>query len=142
VLLVPGYLSLAWVAARDGVLWAGVHQGIDVATLTRIYSAVHPSSGIAEGLFVVGHVLGTVLLGVAMWRSRAVPRWAAAMTLVSQPLHLFAAVVLVSHALDLGAWSLNAVGFAAAAAAYVRIPYDDGELGMVGAASSNRRPAG
>lgn len=121
LLLVPGYVSLAWVVARDALLWAGVHRGVDAAVLTRLYSAVHPASGVAEGLFVVGHVGGTVLLGMAMWRSRAVPRWAAALTLVSQPLHLFAAVIVVSHPLDLVAWSLNAVGFAAAAASYLRV---------------------
>jgi hypothetical protein len=34
---------------------------------------------------------------------------------VSQPLHLVAAVVIVSHPLDLAAWGMQAVGFGAAA---------------------------
>jgi hypothetical protein len=34
---------------------------------------------IPEALFLAGHVLGLLLLGIALWRSRAVPRWAAAL---------------------------------------------------------------
>jgi hypothetical protein len=33
---------------------------------------------IPEALFLAGHLLGLLLLGIALWRSRAVPRWAAA----------------------------------------------------------------
>jgi hypothetical protein len=60
-------------------------------------------------------VLGTVLLGLAMWASPAVPRWAAILTIISQPLHFAAAVILVNHPLDLAAWTMQAVGFAAVA---------------------------
>lgn len=46
-----------------------------------------------------------------MWQA-GVPRWAAAATAISQPLHFVAAVIVGSHELDFAAWSLNAVGFA------------------------------
>ncbi len=74
------------------------------------------------------HVIGTILLGIAMWRSRAVPAWAALITIVSQPLHFIAAVILASHALDLVAWGLNAVGFAVAAIVIVRTSDDEWDL--------------
>lgn len=122
VLLVPGYLVLGWLAATDLLVWMGAGAGLDAATLTRLLGAVHPTSDIAGALFVAGHVLGTVLLGLAMWTSAAVPRWAAVLTSVSQPLHFVAAVVLTSHALDLAAWGMQAVGFAAAAYFFVRLP--------------------
>ena len=32
---------------------------------------------VPEALFIIGHVLGMLLLGIALWRGRAVPRWAA-----------------------------------------------------------------
>jgi uncharacterized protein DUF4386 len=128
VLLVPGYLSLAWLAGSDVLLWIGARQGLDVPTLVRLYDATHPTSDIAAGLFVLGHVIGTVLLGVAMWRSRAVPRWAAIITMVSQPLHFVAAVIVASPSLDLVAWGMNAVGFAAASVAVLRLPDDEWEL--------------
>jgi hypothetical protein len=120
LLLVPGYLALSWFASGDLLLWAGAKQGLDPATLAGLYTAMHPTSEIAAGLYVVGHVLGTVLLGVALWRSRTVPRWAAVATIVSQPLHFVAAVALQSPGLDLVAWGMNAVGFAAAGVALAR----------------------
>jgi hypothetical protein len=120
LLLVPGYLSLGFLVAGDAALWSGVREGLDESVLARLVESTHPAIGITGGIFVLGHVVGTVLLGVALWISGAVPRWAAGLTTVSQPLHFVAAVVLVSHPLDLVAWSLNAVGFAAAAVAILR----------------------
>lgn len=128
LLLVPGYLSLSWVVGADVMLWIGVREGLDTDTLVGLYGSIHPTSNVAAGVFVVGHVLGSVLLGIAMWRSRAVPRWAAVLTAVSQPLHFVAAVIVGSPALDLVAWGLNAVGFAVAAVAIVRLNDDDWDL--------------
>jgi hypothetical protein len=115
LLLIPGYLALAWLAASDLLIWTGADAGLDAATLTRLAGTAHPTSDIAEVLFVAGHVIGTVLLGLAMWRSHAVPRWAAVLTIASQPLHFVAAVIVVNHPLDLAAWGMQAVGFGAAA---------------------------
>ena len=115
VLLIPGYLALPWLGASDLLVWTGAKAGIDPATLTRLLDTVHPTSDLAGLFFVAGHVIGTVLLGLAMWVSGAVPRWAALLTIVSQPLHAVAAIILVSHPLDLAAWGMQAIGFAAAA---------------------------
>ncbi|MGH3734110.1 MAG: hypothetical protein ACRDT6_00520 [Micromonosporaceae bacterium] len=125
LLLVPGYVALAVMLSADELLWTGAAAGVDPATLTRMAETGHPTVDVAAGLFVLGHVVGTVLLGVAMWRSATVPRWAAVATMVSQPLHFVAAVILVSPALDLAAWGLNLVGFAAASLAILRL--SDGE---------------
>jgi len=115
VLLVPGYLALPWLGTSDLITWMGSDIGLDAGTLTRLTGATHPTTDIAGLLFVVGHVIGTVLLGLAMWTSKAVPRWAAVLTMISQPLHFVAAVVVTSHPLDLAAWGMQAVGFAVAA---------------------------
>lgn len=128
LLLVPGYLSLTWMVGSDALLWVGIHEGLDVNTLTRLYETFHPTANIATGMFVLGHVLGTVLLGIAMWRSQSVPRWAAVLAIVSQPLHFIAAVIVASPTLDLLAWGLNAVAFAAAAVAIVRLSDDEWDL--------------
>ncbi|MGH3983449.1 MAG: hypothetical protein ACRDST_12380 [Pseudonocardiaceae bacterium] len=76
----------------------------------------HLTAGIAIGLFVLGHIVRTVLLGIALWRM--VPRWATLALIVSQPLHLVFAVVVPNGLLDAAAWSLTAVGFAATAVRY------------------------
>lgn len=128
LLLVPGYLALSWMIAGDLLLWAGAHHAIDADTFTTLYSATHPTSAIASGLFILGHVIGTIILGVALWRSRRVPRWAALATILSQPLHVVAAVVLASPSLDLLAWGLNAVGFATAAVAVLGTPDHEWDL--------------
>lgn len=115
VLLVPGYLALPWTATSDLIMWMGAHSGMDAGTLTRLSGAIHPTVDVAGLLFVAGHVLGTVLLGLAMWVGKTVPRWAAVLTMISQPLHVVAAVIVVSHPLDLAAWGLQAIAFAVAA---------------------------
>lgn len=128
LLLVPAYLSMGWLVGSDVLLWVGVHAGVDQSTLVRLYSTDHPTTMVAAAVFVLGHVVGTVLLGVALWRSSAVPRWAAVLTLVAQPLHFTAAVLLGSPTLDLAAWGLNVLGFAAAGLAILRLRDDDWDL--------------
>jgi hypothetical protein len=58
-----------------------------------------------------------VLLGIALWRGRAVPAWAALMIAVSQILHFIFVVIVPIQALDGLAWGLTALGFAVAALA-------------------------
>ena len=63
--------------------------------------AARRGDGGRSRLFVVGHVLGTILLGVGMLRWRVVPVWAAVATIVAQPIHFVAAVIVSSQTLDL-----------------------------------------
>jgi hypothetical protein len=123
-LIVPGYLSLPWLASSDVFTWSAGTAGVDLATITRIADVTHGSVDVAGTVFVVGHVLGTVLLGMAMWRSGAGGRWAALAVAVSQPLHL-TSVIIGSHPLDLVGWGLQAVGFAAVGWAILRMPNDE-----------------
>lgn len=113
-LLVPGYISLGYLVGSDAMLWAGAVKDVDQTTLLTLWETMHGSANVAAGIFVLGHVIGTVLLGIAMWRTRVVPRWAAVATVVSQPLHFVAAVIVGSHLLDLFAWGLTAVGMGVA----------------------------
>ncbi|WP_405060294.1 hypothetical protein OG474_01280 [Kribbella sp. NBC_01505] len=124
LLLVPGYLSLPWASSGDVFTWSAGQAGLDAGAITRAAEITHGSADIAGVVFVVGHVLGTILLGIALWRSRMVPRWAAVATAISQPIHFVAAVVLVSHTLDLVGWGLQAVGFAAVGWAILRLRDD------------------
>lgn len=79
----------------DLVAWSGVQAGVDRTALVRMIETSHPTVAIC--LFVIGHVVGTVLLGVALLRSGRLPAWAAWAIAVSQPLHFVAAVILGSH---------------------------------------------
>ncbi len=131
LLLVPGYVSLLMLVASDAAVLFAVREGLDATVAAEAYTAQHPAFTVAGVLFVIGHVLGTVLLGVAMWQSGVVPRWAAAATIASQPLHFVAAVILGSPGLDFFAWGLNAVGFAAASVAILAMSDDDWDLAPV-----------
>ncbi len=128
LLVVPGYLALTFMIGSDLVLWTGARSGLDVQALTDLAGTVHPTSNIAVVVFVVGHVIGTVLLGLALLRSRVVPAWAAILTAVAQPMHFVAFVIVGSPALDAAAWAVNAVAFAVVAVAILRISDDDWDL--------------
>jgi hypothetical protein len=121
-LLVPAYLMLPVLLIVDHTIWAGAESGASQASVVRLLDAAHPIVGVATVIFVLGHVVGTVLLGIAMLRSHCVPAWAAVITIVSQPLHFVAAVIVPNHTLDGAAWGLNAIGFAVAAVAVYRSP--------------------
>jgi hypothetical protein len=125
VLMVLGYISLAWLTVGDAFLLFGVRHHLSADTLAAMYDNVHPAGAVAAGFFVVGHVFGTILLGIGMLRGRVVPVWAAVATIVAQPIHFVAAVIVPSHPLDLLGWGLNAVGFAALSFAILRLPDDE-----------------
>lgn len=85
--LVGGAVSFAaWMAGlyclgASNLLYYHAALAPDQASAVSLVHAVTGDAAfvIPEILFVVGHVLGMLLLGIALWRSRAVPRWAAAL---------------------------------------------------------------
>lgn len=111
------FATLPFLITPDQIALGGVEAGLPTATTAALMTAaaVHPVSTAATVLWVAGHILGLVLLGVALWR--AIPTWAAVALIVSQPLHFVFAVIAPNHLLDGLAWLLTAVGFAVAAAA-------------------------
>lgn len=130
LLLVPGYLGLiATVSGIDDFVPAGLDAGIDQGTLARLVEATTaaPYGAIYLGVFVPGHILGTILLAVALWRVGVLAGPLAVALAVSQPLHLVAALT-GNHPLDLLGWGLTALGMAAAAVAVVRMPDDEWDL--------------
>jgi len=115
-----GELSTALVASRPE---------FDRATAYALGAGLElgPVSNLTGTLFVFGHLIGTTILGLALWRSRTVPSWAALLLAFSQPVHL-ASVMLGSRPLDLVGWGGTAVGFAAAGWALLQMENDDFDL--------------
>ncbi|WP_460491885.1 hypothetical protein [Dactylosporangium cerinum] len=70
-------------------------------------------------LFVLGNIVGTFLLGLALWRSRSVPRWAAAAVMIWPPTHIVGLVAGVEWFEVAGA-AVQAIGFAAVAVRLLR----------------------
>lgn len=135
-------VGISWLAftagiaspTTDSLLLAAVEEGVDPGSAVRIVEAMaaQPAAGALLGLFVVGHIVGTVLLGLALLRARVVPRWVAIGLMVSQPVHLVSFMTGLA-ALDLVAgWGLTTVGFAGASVALLRMRDDDFELPPMG----------
>jgi hypothetical protein len=126
VLASAGFLSLFWstVAGTDNVAFGAARLGMRPAATGALLTSIGKivPVGLAANLFVLGHVIGLLLLGIALWRGRVVPAWAGLLLAASQILHVVFAIILPVHALDGCAWALTAVGFAAAAVALTREP--------------------
>jgi hypothetical protein len=99
-----------------------VAQLSDRASAVSLVHAVTSDAAfvIPEALFIIGHLLGMLLLGIALWRSRAVPRWTAALVGLA-PL-----VQLLVHdqvgAVDARANGLFLIGMATCAVTLLRTP--------------------
>lgn len=88
-------------------------------------------TGILTLVFVLGHLVGTLLLGIALVRARTVPRWAAVLVAVSPILH--AGTFALSPLADAGAYFLLTISCTACAWSLVRTPNDAWDLPQVSA---------
>jgi hypothetical protein len=121
VLTFGGFSALSFNgAAYDGAAAASYKVGNDVATTERVLAELDkfqaPSIGAA--LFIPLMFIGVLLLGLALWRGRTVPRWAAGALLLAFP-----AVVaggFVSMTLNAVGWVLMAIGFGVAGRVFSR----------------------
>lgn len=123
------YLSLFWWAGSDAVTLAALQGGLgqDVTARVQELYYAHPTTALSLNVWVLGHIVGTILLGLALWRARILPAWAGLTLAVSQPLHLVS-VILGNRPLDVLAWGATSLAFAVAALALVRMPDDDYDL--------------
>ena len=82
--------------------------------------------GISTLLFVVGHILGAILMGLALRGSIPTVGWVA--MILSQPGHVFAFVVFPSPVMDALAWGLMALAFTICAVTVLRTPDNEWDL--------------
>lgn len=121
-LLVPAYIYLGFLVAGDAAAWSAQQSGIGPAAAASLLSHMHAAVGVGTAVFVAGHVLGTVLLGVALLKTRAVRPVFGWLVAVSQPMHFVGFVILNFRPLDVLAWTLTGAGMAAAAWTLLRAP--------------------
>jgi hypothetical protein len=126
VLAFAAFMCLFWstVAGADNVALGAASIGMSPVLTGSLLDSMDaiPAISLGSSLFVLGHIVGLILLGMALWYGRVVPAWAALAVAISQPLHFVFAVVAPMPALDGVAWGLTAVGFAAAAVVLTRAP--------------------
>jgi hypothetical protein len=149
--VLPATMAVAWTARRGAprlTLAAGVvlllaltatlpdtdlaevvaaDKGLDPAKVSAIDAAVwaHPAVGVNTLLFLIGQAVGLILLGIALWRARVVPAWAATLLAVSGPAHVLAPGGNTGGAI---AWEMTAIGYAAVSVALWRTPDGDFDL--------------
>ena len=119
--LLPGYLAMVTLGFFD-MLWAAAPAaGMTVSQVDALSAATETvgPGPITLLIFVIGHIVGTTLLGVAALKGKLVPTVVAIALLVSQPLHLVSVIVGLP-VLDLFAWGMTALGMAFLAARLVR----------------------
>lgn len=117
--------GLAFAAYDTLVTVAARQPAADRGAVVRLLDA-YATSGVFNlsiGLFVIGHVAGAVLMGLAL--RGTLPGWAWVALAVSQPAHFVSFVILQNRVLDAASWGLTALGLAVCAAAVLRLP--DGE---------------
>jgi hypothetical protein len=108
---VPG---LAYLLAPDVLYVAAVHGAVTARAIEASGSvAVVQAATLA---FLVGHVLGLLLLAVALWRAGSVPRWAA-VCLALSPLLEFGGTAAGSRPVVIAGYVLLTAAFAACAMA-------------------------
>lgn len=129
LLLIPAYLSLFGIALVDEVGITAANGTVGVGTVGQIATLVNefPTTTVFSALFVAGHVIGSILLAIALRRARRVGLAGCLILGISQPVH-FLAAVSGNHPLDLIGWGMTAVGMAFAARALTRLANDEWDL--------------
>lgn len=113
VLSLFGWVAIVMLSAQDQLLaetGRSVYAHGQATAIAEHWSSA-PLVNIYVVIFVAGHLVGTALLGAALWRAQVVPRWAAALIGLSMPVHLIT-VLTGFKAGDVAAWVALLIGFA------------------------------
>ena len=134
-----GYLGAFAMAAIDnlyliGALLPADQRDVAAIMIDKMWSSGIP--GVSTNLFVLGHVLGAILMGLALRGSIATIGWLA--MLLTTPMHVLAFVVLQMPALDLAAWLLMTLAFVCCAVKIIKTPNDDWDLPPIGLSAGAR----
>lgn len=79
-------------------------------------------------VFILGHVVGMLLLAIGLGRGRLVPKWAAFAVAIGTLVHPVAIMALSSRPLDVLAHCLVVAGLVPAAARALRMSDDEWDL--------------
>jgi len=125
-----GWMMVAVLVTLDAVAYelssSGIGSAAAGALLDRVGNNLFPSQ--AFGIFLIGHLLGTLLLGVGLLRSGRVSAWASIAVIAGDVLHPIAYVVAHLQVLDVIAYLVLAAGLAGAARAVLATPNKDWDL--------------
>jgi hypothetical protein len=117
-----------------GALLPAEQRDVAAIVIDRMWSSGIP--GVSTSLFVLGHIFGAILMGLALRGSIATVGWLA--MLLTTPVHVLAFVVLQMPALDMAAWLLMTLAFVCCAIKIIKTPNDEWDLPPLGMSSATR----
>ncbi|MFU8853722.1 hypothetical protein ACNAW0_22455 [Micromonospora sp. SL1-18] len=110
-LMIGGYVAYFGAVTRGFVDLAMAERGGPTGDYAAVLDAASEAAIPWLLLFVVGNILGTLLLGIALLRARTVPSWAAAAICGWPVLHV-AGLIAGTEWFEVAGATLQAVGFA------------------------------
>jgi hypothetical protein len=128
-----GYLGAFAMPAIDNLYLIGAglppeQRDTAAMVIDKMWSSGIP--GLSTNLFVLGHILGAILMGLALRGSIPTVGWLA--MLLTTPVHVLSFVVLQMPALDMAAWLLMTLSFAYCAVKIIKTPNDEWDLPPLG----------
>jgi hypothetical protein len=125
-----GWTMIAVLGTMDSVYYELAKASHDDAIGPSLVVQLQANNeiGMFVGVFILGHLVGTLLLGIGLLVSRRAPIWAGIAVIAGDVLHPFAFLVIGSHALDALSYLILAAGMAMAARAVLATPNDEWDL--------------
>jgi hypothetical protein len=122
-LMAAGYICYAGVAQTGFVPLAMAERGGPMDDYAAVLDAavMDPAAMWAFLVFILGNLVGTLVLAVGLWLSRTAPRWAALAIASWPPLHIIGLAFLPNEVPQVLGAILQALGFAGCAIALLRI---------------------
>lgn len=110
-----GWLAIATTPSLDQVALGGLQKGVSQDALVAVTDGTYELAvnGVPSLYFVAAHVIGAILLGVALLRGRVIPPWAAWLLILSMPVNVVGFVSGVQLVILLS-FAMMAAGFGAA----------------------------
>jgi hypothetical protein len=126
-----GTLPLAAFAAQDAFTYDLV--GLESNPLFITIAQRFNSDGVMSyysAMFIIGAVFAPTLIGITLWRTRAVPTWAAVLITFSRLLVFLYPFFpgLPGVYVQLLSWTILLIGSIPAALAILRVPYNENQL--------------
>jgi hypothetical protein len=121
--LLTGFATLP---AGNNIAWIAEQKDLDLQMIQTLDDALwaQPTSNVGILLFLAAITIGLPLLGIALWRSKAAPRWMAVCLIVGMATHMFTP----GHVAQGIGLLVGAVGFVGVSRALLRMRNDDFDL--------------
>lgn len=115
-----GWIAIVGVVMGDVIAVQMASGGTLSPETEQLYQRIMSSAPvIALNIIATLHVVGGTILGIALWRTRVVPRWAAVAATLAQPIHLVSNIAGLFW-IDVTTWIALAAAFGSVAAVVLR----------------------